>query len=316
MPETLKKKSHGVLILGAGLALLLGEACGAPTTPSPSSNQPQSPALEIVTTTTIPADWARQVAGERASVESLLPPGVDPHTFDPSPGQVAAIARADLIFLNGLGLEPSIEGLVKEATGQVVRLGEAANPLPTSGADASGGAALDPHYWLDSQRVVLAVEVIRDAMIVADPAAEEEYRQAATDYITELQAFDEWARGQVSALPLERRLLVTNHDSFQYFARRYGFHVVGAVVPGTTTEREPSPAELAGLVEDIRATGVTAVFLETTSSPKLARSLAQEAGVRVIDSLYTASLGPEGSGAESYLDLMRYDVRVIVEALR
>lgn len=301
-------------LVGGLLAWLSAGGCG-PASLGANARPPFS--VRVVATTTILADWARQVAGPEAQVQALLAAGADPHLFDPSPGEVAALAAADVVLLNGLGLEPWAENLL-EAVGaaRVVRLGEGVEPLAAEEGRAGEEGPYDPHFWMDPQRALLAVEAIRDALSTADPARAKAYEANAAGYAAQLRELHFWAQEQTSQLPPGRRLLVMDHDSFRYFAQRYGFQIVGAVMPGVTTEREPSAREVGELVEAIRRTGAPAVFLEPTSNRRLAESLAQEARVRVVSPLYGAFLGPQGSGAESYIGMMRHNIRTIVEALR
>ena len=176
--------------------------------------------------------------------------------------------------------------------------------------------ALDPHIWFDPLRVQQTVNAIAAELSRADPAGQAFYQENAAAYNRELDALHAWIQEQVATLPEERRLLVTSHDSFQYFAVRYGFRVVGAVIPSTTTEVEPTAQELSELIETIEHTGATAVFAENTQSNRLAQRVAEETGVKLIGELYTGSLGQPGGEAGTYLDLMRFNTTVIVEGLR
>jgi manganese/iron transport system substrate-binding protein len=159
------------------------------------------------------------------------------------------------------------------------------------------------------------VQNIRDALSRVDPAGEKIYGANADAYIRQLRELDAWIAGQVAAIPAEKRLLVTNHESFGYFADRYGFRIVGTVIPSVSTEASPSARQLVQLVDGLKASGARAVFVEAGGNPQLARQVAQEAGIPVVTELYTHSL-TDGSGpAPTYLDLMRYDVKTIVDAL-
>ncbi|MGQ9787231.1 MAG: metal ABC transporter substrate-binding protein, partial [Anaerolineae bacterium] len=174
----------------------------------------------------------------------------------------------------------------------------------------------DPHFWLDPNNVIHYVENIRDGLSQVDPAGAALYAQNAAAYIEQLRALDRWIVEQVAQVPLEHRLLVTNHESFGYFADRYGFRIVGTILPGVSTGVSPSAQQLAQLIDLIRETGVPAIFLETGSNPQLAEQIARETGVQVVSGLYTHSPSPADGPAPTYLDMMRYNVRAIVEALR
>ena len=181
--------------------------------------------------------------------------------------------------------------------------------------DGHDHGALDPHFWFDPLRVKQAVDVIEAQLSTIDPEGRSFYQANAAAYNRELDALHAWIQQEVARLPEERRLLVTSHDSFQYFAQRYDFEVVGAVMP-VTAEVEPTAQELAHLVETIKHEGVPAVFAEKSHSQRLAKRIAEETGAKLIGGLHTGSLGEPGGEAGTYIDLMRYNVRTIVEALQ
>ena len=300
--------------------------------------------VKVVTTSNILADWVRVVGGDRVEVFPLLPPNSDLHTFQPGARDITRVADADLVFSVGLKLEAGWLNDLLENTARspnsIVALGEFVDPIPfvesIEASDEHAGheqgheegrqgheknevghdhGALDPHFWFDPLRVKHAVTVISDQLSDLDPEGASHYRGNAAAYSLELDSLHGWTMEEVAKLPEDGRLLVTSHDSFQYFAQRYGFEIVGAVMP-VTTEREPTAQELAGLVETIRRQGVPAVFAEKSHSDRLARRIAEETGARLIGGLYTGSLGPPGGEAGAYTDLMRYNVSTIVEALR
>jgi ABC-type Zn uptake system ZnuABC Zn-binding protein ZnuA len=174
----------------------------------------------------------------------------------------------------------------------------------------------DPHFWLDPLSVVKYVENIRDGLIATDPDGKDTYTQNATAYITQLNDLDGWIKQQVIAIPEERRLIVTNHESFGYFADRYGFTIIGTVIPSVSTGASPSAQQLARLVDHIRETGAIAIFLETGSNPKLAEQIAVETGIKVVSDLFTHSITDANGKAPTYIDMMKYNVNAIVEALK
>ena len=176
--------------------------------------------------------------------------------------------------------------------------------------------ALDPHFWFDPLRVQSAVNEIATRLSALDPDGAESYQSNASAYISELAELHSWIETQVETVPVDDRLLVTSHDSFQYFAARYEFEVVGAIIPTTTTETEPTAQDLAALVETIEHEGARVVFAENIQADRLAKRIAEETGARLIGGLYTGSLGEPGGEAGTYIDLMRYNVQTIVEALK
>jgi ABC-type Zn uptake system ZnuABC Zn-binding protein ZnuA len=174
----------------------------------------------------------------------------------------------------------------------------------------------DPHFWLDPLNVVKYVENIRDGLIAVDPDGTATYTQNAAAYITQLNELDAWIRQQVASIPEERRLIVTNHESFGYFADRYGFTIIGTVIPSVSTGTAPSAQQMARLVDRINKVGAIAIFLETGSNPKLAEQIAEETGIKVVSELYTHSITDASANAPTYIDMMKYNVQAITEALK
>ena len=294
------------------IAALLLSSC-ASSSPSAATGK-----LRVVATTTILGDVVKQVAGDAVSLTVLLPPGTDPHTFDPRPQDIAAVADADLLFANGLGLEKFLEPLLQNASSdaKVVIVSEGITPLRLTGGAESGGETMDdPHVWMDPNNVILWTENIADALSEADPKNADTYRANAAAYEEELRSLDSWIQEQVSQIPPENRKLVTDHKAFGYFAECYGFEQVGAIIPGFSTGASPSAKELAEIEDAIRAYGVRAVLTGTTVNPALAEQVAKDTGVTLV-MVYTGSLTPPDGDAPTYLDFMRANVTAIVNALR
>lgn len=174
----------------------------------------------------------------------------------------------------------------------------------------------DPHFWLDPVLTVKYVENIRDGLSLADPAGQAVYAANAAAYIARLQELDGWIKAQVQTVPAARRLLVTNHESFGYFADRYGFSVVGTVIPSVSTGASPSAQEMVMLIEHIKKHAAPAIFLETGANPQLARQIGQEAGIKVVTELYTHSITDAKGPAPTYIDMMKYNVKAIVDGLK
>ena len=286
------------------LTLAALTACSAPASSSTSG------LLAVVATTSLIGDVARQIGADRVFVNVLLPIGADPHAFEPRPQDVAALTDADLVLVNGLGLEATLQPLLGNAR-TIVTVSDGITALPF--AEEDGG--LDPHVWQDPNNVIVWARNIRDAFAQADPAHADEYASNAEAYIVELTSLDAWIKEQVAQIPEANRKLVTDHEDFGYFTARYGFEQVGAVVPSVSTGSAPSAQELAALEDAIRSSGVKAVFVGSTVSPDLSRRVAEDTGVRLVF-LFTDSLSPSGGDAESYLAFMRHNVNAIVEALR
>lgn len=458
------------LILFAGLLLA---ACAPTAGPTPAPTAPEidhstinhGSSLKVLAVETFLADIAQNVAGDRVKVEALIPLGMDPHAFQPTPQDVKKIAESNVLILNGGGFEEWAAKTLENAGGEravieasvgltsrQAREGEAAVMSPeektealcaalkgktaeeeiVAGADVSSAAELhdeakaahehahehgaellalrlnslggayggfvqfhveedgeyviaagggnlsvtdasggemeveetlplncsglnggilldlepgeyvialsglrsestpffagttgghhhregDPHFWLDPNLVIKYVENIRDGLIAADPDGKDVYTQNAAVYIAQLTELDGWIKAQVEQIPAERRLIVTNHESFGYFADRYGFKIIGTIVPGVSTNASPSAQQLARLVDHIKETGAIAIFLETGSSPQLAEQVAAETGVKVVNDLFTHSITEPGGKAPTYIDMMKYNVNAIVGALK
>ena len=315
------------LALLCALAACSGDAGSAAPT---SAVMPSTP-TSVVVTTNIVADWVENIGGDHVEVFSLLPVGADPHAFQPGAKDVAKIADADLVLNVGLGLEESwLNELLRNAArdpSTIVELGEVVDPIQFSeshheevettkeGEQAEFDHGIhDPHFWFDPLRVKRAVNDIASRLSVLDPDRGDTFSANASAYNEQLDDLHAWTMEQTDLVPNERKLLVTSHDSLGYFANLYGFEVVGVIL-SITTEVEPSAADLADLIHEIEEFSAPAVFGETTVSERLAETVAAESGARVVR-LHSGSLGPEGSGAESYIEMMRTNVERIVEALK
>ncbi|WP_019584963.1 metal ABC transporter solute-binding protein, Zn/Mn family [Deinococcus apachensis] len=298
--------SRALLLLG----LSLGVASAAP--------------LPVSATTTIVGDFVRAVGGSRVSVNVIVPAGGDAHTFQPTTTVIRGLSGSRALFANGAGLEPWLPKLKASAPGVPVteltaglKL-RAADPAE-QGHEAAGHddhGAFDPHAWWDPTLAAGYVRNVQAALTRLDPPGRATYAGNAAAYLGKLRALDAYAKGQFASVPAARRKLVTNHDSLHYLANHYGLTVIGAVIPGLSTEREPSPRELAGLIEAVRKSGVRVIFTENTVNARLAQTLARETGAKVAPPLYTDALGPKGSAGETYLKAFRSNVDTIVRALR
>lgn len=298
------------------IALVLAACQPASATPNPAGTG-SAPALRVLAAETFLADIAQNVAGNRLKVEALMPFGVDPHAYEPAPRDVVKIAESDLLLINGAGFESWLNKLLATAATKAVVIEASAGLQPrTPGAGEAVTNETDPHYWLDPISVITYVANIRDALIAADPAGSVIFTANAAAYTLRLQELDSYVSEQVAQVSPERRLIVTNHESFGYFADRYGFKIIGTIIPSVSTGASPSAQQLAHLVDRIVATKAIAIFLETGTNPQLADQLASETGIKVITGLYTHSITEPGGQAPSYIDMIKYDVQTIVAALK
>jgi len=286
--------------------------------------------VKVVVTYSILGEFVERVGGDAVTVRTLVGRDGDAHTFTPTPRDAVALAEARLVFENGMGFEPWLAKLVAgtKSAATVVTVTAGIKPLrpvleqadhhnEAHGKHAHGEHDVNPHVWHDVRLTMRMVENIRDTLAKADPDRADGYRQRAAAYRAELTALDEWVTAETAKLPGARRKIVTSHDTFGYFAVRYGFEVLGTALGSFSTDvPDPSAKDLAELVEKIKAAGVPAVFTENMVNPKVVEQLARAARVKVAPPLFTDALGPVGSAGATYEKLMRHNVRVIVEALR
>jgi zinc/manganese transport system substrate-binding protein len=270
--------------------------------------------LTIVASFSIIADMAEKIGGPRVAVASLIPRATDPHVFQPSPNDARLLQSAQIIFINGLGLEGSVERLIA-STGQSkkqVVLSKKITPLHLVENGQDHGE--DPHAWHDVRNAKLYSEAIRDALILADPQGREEYARRAQDYLQALDALDTEIRRDLASIPPERRVIVTNHDAFGYFARAYQITMLAP--QGVSTETEPSARDIARVIKQIRAQKIPAVFLENVTDPRLMTQISRETGAKIGNPLFTDSLSVENGPAPTYIDMMRANLASFTKALR
>lgn len=310
-------------LVTALLALaLVAAACGSDATDESSDATPT-----VVVTTSILGDVVANVVGDEATVEVLMPAGVDPHEFELSAAEAAQLQDADVIVANGLGFEAGMADALDAAEGAgvpVIEVAPGLDPLPFADGAHDGeeahdedGEGLDPHVFTDPARMADGVEQLATSLGEEVPAlAGEVVAEQAAAYADEVRAVDQEIEDDLSAIPDDRRVLVTNHEVFAYFADRYDFAVVGTVIPSATTLAEPSSQELTELAEVIEQNDVPAIFTDASSPTDLAEALADESGLDVeVVTLFTESLGEPGSGAETYLDLIMTNSAAITAAL-
>jgi ABC-type Zn uptake system ZnuABC Zn-binding protein ZnuA len=292
------------MLVAACLAVVLAAGCSG----SGGDGEAEGGGLRVVATTTQVADFTRNVGGDQVQVTSLLKPGVDAHDYEPSPADIDAIARADLVVQNGVGLEEWLDETITSSgyAGPVV--------------DASQGVRLrqvdgeaDPHIWQDPGNAQLMAANIERGLAAAAPDGADAFAAGLAAYTSELKALDADVERRVDSLA--NRKVVTNHDAFGYYLERYGLELVGSVIPSFDTSAELSGRDLRDLVAKIRQTRVKAVFSETSLPPEAAETIGREAGVKVVvgeDALYGDALGPPGSDGDTYVKMIRHNTATIV----
>jgi ABC-type Zn uptake system ZnuABC Zn-binding protein ZnuA len=297
------------LILALGL--VIGVAGCAAGTPQPSDGR-----LRVVATTTQVGEAARAVGGEEIQLTILLRPGADAHEFEITPAAAAAIERSDLILESGAGLERWLESALATIGGRDRLRDMSAGVALRAPDDPRASGEVDPHWWLTAPNASRMVKNARDALSAARPDLADGFAARAAAYVARLDQADAEIRRLMAEIPPARRGIVTNHDALGYFMAEYGLHFIGSVFPSLDVSAEPNPAQLAALADTIRSAGATAIFSESAVNPRLARAIAAETGAHVVDQpLYTDSLGPPGSGAETLDGMLLQDARVIHDAL-
>jgi ABC-type Zn uptake system ZnuABC Zn-binding protein ZnuA len=297
-------------------ALLLAAGCGAEQRATDAAGDGP---LRVIASASFLADIAQNVAGDRFEVRSLVPLDTDPHSFEPTPADLREVALADLVIVNGGGLEGPLLDTLQSAGGEATIVDASAglrSRSPQPGEPPLESSETDPHFWLDPMLVKTYVANIRDAFTKADPGGAAEYAANAAAYARKLDELDTWIEEQVATIPATDRKLVMNHASHGYYADAYGFSIVGTIVPSTGTGETPTAKQLTRLTAAIRESGARAIFVEIAENPELAEQIAAETGIVVVDDLLDHSLTAPDGVAPTYIEMMRFDTRRIVEALR
>jgi zinc/manganese transport system substrate-binding protein len=297
----------------AALAAFPAAACGA--APAGHANASSSGAIPVVATTTQLGDIVRAVGGSSVDVHQILQPNSDPHEYEPRPADVQATAGAKLVIESGDNLDRWMGEVVGEAGGSPAVLTLSPEHTPyrvpgeTTGPEAS---AYDPHWWHDPRNVESAVGAVRDALTEAEPAHASALRRSADAYVAKVKRLDAGIASCFARVPAARRKLVTSHDAFNYFAKRYGITVVGAVIPSQSTQAQPSARQMSKLAALVEREGVKAVYPESSLNPKLVQAIARQTGARAGYTLYGDTLGRAGSAGDTYLHMERANADAMV----
>jgi zinc/manganese transport system substrate-binding protein len=305
-----RRPGLGALVLLALLAALVVAGCGSSDTKDTTAASGGAAGsdvtpVKVIATSTQLGDIVRTIGGDAADVTQILQPNTDPHDYEPRPNDVTETASAKVVFESGDELDKWMGKVIDQSGGKptVVDLADSnvdRQPGETSGPEAS---TYDPHWWHDPTNVEAAIPVIRDALMTADPAGKATYAANADTYLAKVRALDVGIEKCFAEVPASQRKLVTDHDAFNYFAKRYGVTVIGAVIPSQTTQAQASAGDVAKLAKVIEAQGVRAVFPESSINPKLAKAIARETGASADYTLYGDTLGPQGSNGATYLSM-------------
>ena len=306
-----------LIVLGAAsVALFLAGCGGSSSSGGSSAGGSGGRTLNVVATTTQVQDFTRVIGGDRIKLTGILRPNVDPHDFEPSPADVDAIAKADILVINGVGLEHWLDDTVKSAGFNGTTVDTSKGVRIREGANAKEEPAGDPHIWQNPQNAKVMVANIEQALASADSADAGFFKANLDAYDAKLDALDADVARQIDSLANKK--LVTNHDAFGYYIDRYHLDFVGSIIPSFDTSAELSAKDVADIVAKIKATGVKAVFSESSLPPKTAETIASEAHVKVVegsDALYGDTLGPTGSEGATYLQMVAHNTRTIVSNL-
>ena len=292
-----------VLGILAASVLIAGSLSACSTQTAPSDE------FKVVTTTTQVTEFTQAVVGHTGTVTGLIQPNQSAHSFDPSAKQLLELSQADAVVINGAGLEPWLEDALTAANfkGEVI--------------DATQGYELidqDPHFWTSPINATWMVDTIAQGLIeLRGEQSGSAMEWNAFTYNGKLRALDNWIKANFEQVPAAKRLLVTNHDAFTYFVDAYDINFLGSIIPSFDDNAEPSAAEIDALIALIKQSGAKAVFSEASISPKLAKTIASEAGVKVYsgdDALYSDSLGVTGSDGETYIKATIHNVTMLMNA--
>ncbi|UOR01409.1 metal ABC transporter substrate-binding protein [Leucobacter allii] len=355
---TPKPRSPKLLALaGAAAAALLALTSCSSAGASGGGDGGGGDSLKVVATTTQLTDFARELGGDDIALTGLLQAGASAHHFDPSPADLLALGEADVLIVNGAGLETFVDDAVESSgfDGEIITAADGIDLDAARAVTAEGGGAADehedhdhaehddhdaeaeaedahddhdhaehdhdhgdlnPHIWTSPANAEGMVAEIADGLAAADPAHADAYAERAEAYTARLAELDDWVAAQFDRVPAAERVLVSGHDSLRYYLHDYGIAFAGSILPSFEDNAEPSAADIDALVAEIEAQGVRAIFVESSMSPKLAQTIAEEAGVEVVDAetLYADSLGAADSDGATYLDATVHNTRVILEA--
>jgi zinc/manganese transport system substrate-binding protein len=277
------------------------------------SPSPEAKTLDVVASFSVLGEIVKEVAGDKAEVHTLVGPDGDAHTFEPTPNDAKTVATADLVIVNGLGLEKWMERLI-EAAGYKGTVAVASEGVRSRDMVEDGASVTDPHAWQNIANGRLYVRNIAKALAAADPAEADYFNARAKSYDATLSALDGWVRQEIAQVPAAKRRVITTHDAFGYFGAAYG---VAFLAPeGISTDAEPSAGDLAKLIDQIKREKIKALFLENISSPQLMQTISQETGVPLGGALFSDALSEPSGPASTYVDMFKNNLPKLVEGMQ
>lgn len=269
--------------------------------------------VNAVASFSILGDMVKQVGGERVAVTTIVGPNADTHVYEPKPSDAASVAHADIFFVNGLGFEGWMDRFV-QSTGYKGPLVVASDGVKSHTMVDEGETVTDPHAWQSLKNGILYAQNIAKGLCTVDADGCSTYQANAKAYEAQIDALDAQVRAAIAAVPEAKRKVITTHDAFLYFGEAYGVQFLAP--EGISTDAEPSAADVARLIEQIRSEGVTALFIENMTDSRLIEQIASETGVRMGGELYADALSGPGEGAETYLDMFRHNIGLLIPAMQ
>ncbi len=284
------------------------------TAPAGTNVAPLANKLKMVATTTQVGDFVKNVGGNRIELTTILKPNADPHDYEPTAADNKALASAQIVFTNGVGLDEWLDKLIQNSGTKAKKVvtSDGLKPRPGEGEKEKEG---DPHIWFSVDNVKVMVDNIAGGLGRLDAAGASVYQANATAYKAQLDKLDSDIKTQIATIPEADRKMVTNHDAFGYYLERYGIKFVGSVIPSFDSTAEPSAKDLAELVSKIKTEKVKAIFTESSLNPKLEQQIANQAGIKIYSNLYGDTLGEAGSDGDTYLKMMQANTKSIVAGL-
>ncbi|MFA9559131.1 metal ABC transporter substrate-binding protein [Evansella sp. AB-rgal1] len=290
--------------------LMLGFLLAACNTENNENDKEAADGLTITTSFSVLGDVISQIIGDHGTVEYIVPIGEEPHEYEPVPSDFQKVSDADVFYINGLDLEEWLERIVSNVTAtDIVEVSEGVTPISLIGNDQED----DPHAWLSAKNVIKYVNNIVEDLIERDPEGEPIYRENADAYIAKLQELDTWIEEQVQLIPKEYRVIIVSENAFKYFGADYGFETEG--VWDINSHEEGTPQQINRIIDIVRDRDLPAVFVESTVDKRYMETVSVNSGVPIGGEVFTDAVGEEGSGAASYIEMMRSNVEVFVNGL-